>query len=370
MTDIRFQLSGRVSFLKIGDRKAVFSEDLQKIFELNDTAAYLASCMADTPSMADLQKNLERRGGSTPVALETIRKFVTEWSRAKLLSAIVSTRGLRQCRKESLSISGLSFALHHYDAALTTRISPVFAHLQSQAQRDADAFKIVANNSLAYVFQEGRPALVVEPNQAAPALKGILTEALFARAKFNLVLHCAVLVHRGQALLITGPPGAGKTTLTLALLNGGFEYAGDDVTLLMADGTVRGIPYAPAVKPGAWKLSEQFGVSLSGSAIHKRLDGKRVRYLSPAKLALQKPIKVKWIAILKRNASGPVELHPADVSTTLREFVGGAHARNQKMSEVQLRVLVNMISKTHPVVLSYSSANEAAKILEHRCENE
>jgi hypothetical protein len=367
--DIRFQLSKRVSFLKFGDRKAVFSEHLQKIFELNDTAAYLASCMADGPSMADLLKNLDNHGVQAQQAAKIIGTFVTAWSRAKLLSATVKTQGLEPSFEDMISIAGQGMALRYYDDVLAARISPVFAHLKTSASQKRDVFDIVSRDSLTYIFQNNGRALIVEPNQAAPALKGMLTDALFARANFSLALHCAILVYRGQALLITGPPGAGKTTLTLALLNRGFEYGGDDIALLMGDGRVQGVSYAPAIKSGSWKLSNQLGLQLSGTQIHERMDGKRVRYVPPSKLAAQAPVRVKWIAVLRRSVSGTADLRPTDVSTLLKELINGAHAQNQKLDGGQLRLLINMISQTKPVILHYSDANQAAQTLEHKCES-
>jgi hypothetical protein len=367
--DIRFQLSGDVSFLKIGGKKAVFSEHLQKVFELNDTAAYIASVIADRPSMADLLLKLEKQGLPTSQALETIRGFVTAWSRAKLLSASVSTDNMRPYRRDMIAIAGHNVAIRYHDAALADRISPAFAHLKTLTQRKPDLFDVVARDSLVYVVQHNKPALVVEPNQAAPALKGMLTDALFAGARFTLALHCAMLVYRGQALLITGPPGAGKTTLTLALLNRGFEYGGDDITLLMNDERVRGVSYAPALKPGAWKLSHQLALHLSGTQIHKRLDGKRVRYVPPLKLAPQTPVHVKWIATLRRGVSGGAELQPANVATILKDLIEGAHTHNQKLDDGQLRLLINMISQTMPDILHYSNASQAAQILEQKCES-
>ncbi|WOH56115.1 MULTISPECIES: hypothetical protein [Bradyrhizobium] len=44
-----------------------------------------------------------------------------------------------------------------------------------------------------------------------------------------------------MGLLLCGQPGAGKSTLALELVDAGFQYAGDDVALIGADGTICGI---------------------------------------------------------------------------------------------------------------------------------
>ena len=366
--DIRFQLAEPLSFLKVGERKAVFAEHRQKIFELNDIAAYLASSIVDRPSLSDLLVNLEGRGFTTEGALRSVRKFVTEWSRAKLLLAKVSTKGLRLSGKDTVCIAGHKVALHYYNASLADRISPVFSHLRTNTHHRALVYDIVARDLLAYISQSGKPGAVTGQDQAAPAIKGLLTDAVLDTSDYTIALHCALLVHRGHGLLITGPPGAGKTSLALDLLSRGFEYAADDITLLMNDIRVRGMPFAPALKSGSWKLSQNVSLRLASFPIHRRLDGKRVRYLPPWNLASATPVPVQWIVSLRRSHSGPVQLKAIDTSTILKELIDGAHTKNKRLNSAQLRKLINMILPTSPYALQYANANEAGKVLEQVCE--
>jgi hypothetical protein len=363
--NIQFRLVGGISFLKLGDRKAVFSEKLQKVFELNDTSAYLASCLVDNPTLSQLLPYLEKRGLTKSRAMEIIRQFVTSWSRAKILSAFVTTHHLLPCRKDTISIAGHCAALHFFDEVLAEKVSPVFSHLKTGSRHKADIFNIVSHDGLAYIFQTGKTAQIVELDQTVPALKGMLTDWLLAGDGFTMALHCAMLVLEDKALLVTGPPGAGKTTLTMALLARGFAYAADDITLLLPDGRVQGVSFAPALKPGAWKLSKQFAVQLSDIPIHKRVDGKRVRYVSSMKLASQAPFQVNWIAALDRNTSGPTRWQTTDATTMLKAIIGGAHAHGERLNDGQLRVLINVITKAIPGVFHYADAHEAARYLEN-----
>jgi hypothetical protein len=49
------------------------------------------------------------------------------------------------------------------------------------------------------------------------------------RARDYLILHAGAVVRDGRALLLPGPPEAGKSSLVLALLQRGFDYLSDDV---------------------------------------------------------------------------------------------------------------------------------------------
>ena len=58
-----------------------------------------------------------------------------------------------------------------------------------------------------------------------------LMEMLKRRERY--MIHAAGVARRGRSILICGASGAGKTTLTVALVRAGFDYMGDDLTVLM-----------------------------------------------------------------------------------------------------------------------------------------
>jgi HPr kinase/phosphorylase len=61
----------------------------------------------------------------------------------------------------------------------------------------------------------------------------------------TLMLHATTVAHGGRALLLTGAPGAGKSSLALALIAQGASLVADDRTLLTADGpSLRAAPPA------------------------------------------------------------------------------------------------------------------------------
>jgi hypothetical protein len=364
---VELRLTGQVFFLKFDNRKAIFSEPLQKIFELNDTSAYLASCTVDYPTLAKLMKQLQRQGLTPAEALNTIEPFAVAWSRAGLLSVLISRIRLVPTKTVMIAVAGQTVALQFYDNSLANRVLPVFAHLTTRRRGAAQLLHLMSIGKLTYIFQAGKPAAVQELDQAAPVLKGVLTDLLFAREGTTLALHCAMLLRGDQALLLTGPPGAGKTTLTLNLLARGFEYAADDITLLMNDGRARGVSFAPAIKSGARALVKGLPFQHEGPA-HRRLDGRRVRYATNLKLAEQRPIRVKWIARLHRSATGPTEWKAADLTSTLKALIDGAHTFDRRLSNSQIRVLIDMIAKTNHGVLEYAHADKAAQLLEKMCD--
>jgi hypothetical protein len=77
-------------------------------------------------------------------------------------------------------------------------------------------------------------------------------QILLQRVEAFTILHAAVLGRPGGALAISGPSGAGKTTLTLALLNRGWSYYSDDFCPLHREtGLVHPFPRSLWVRPPA-----------------------------------------------------------------------------------------------------------------------
>ncbi|MDI1429594.1 hypothetical protein [Polyangium sorediatum] len=72
----------------------------------------------------------------------------------------------------------------------------------------------------------------VVPGSARGALEIALSLALRAHGLYHL--HAAALVHRthGEAILVVGGAGAGKTTTTITLASAGYDLLGDDALLL------------------------------------------------------------------------------------------------------------------------------------------
>jgi len=135
--------------------------------------------------------------------------------------------------------------------------------------RAYERFRTTAVDAPALVCQvwtsptTGGPALVlngqrfpVQDSTWLPdyAYTRILNAAL-AQVQSHYLFHAAALSHAGQGLLLAGPAGRGKTTLTLALLDRGYTFLSDDLAAIgRADGWLHPFPRRLGVRPGAWAL--------------------------------------------------------------------------------------------------------------------
>jgi hypothetical protein len=81
-----------------------------------------------------------------------------------------------------------------------------------------------------------------------PFLTIPLMEMLKRRSIFSV--HAGAVSDQGRAVLLAGPSGAGKTTLTVSLVRHGLAFLGDDLTFVAGaegDGPLRLLPFADEV---------------------------------------------------------------------------------------------------------------------------
>jgi hypothetical protein len=363
----RFRLADRTALLFTGDRKALFSEDRQKLFELNASAAYIACRLEDGISHTDLLQDLVRQGFGHAAAEEAIKALLLNWSIEGLAVADLCHGRSPAWRMQDIAIGGISACLAYQDAELFQTIAPAFAHLETAPSAHPIRYHIAQRAPFAFISREQGPAAIVTPLQAAPALKSLLVSDVLDTAEGIAALHTACLIHKGRALLLSGSPGAGKSTLTIALEAAGFAYQGDDIALLERSGKVQGVAFAATAKTGSWPLIRNLRVDVDDVRIHHRPDGKRVRYLPPARKAGTQAHPMGWVIRLNRRPGASARLAPLQPFDTLSDLLGEAYSRSGGTSTEDLDVLLRAVTDARCHELVYSDLTQAVDVIQRMC---
>jgi len=131
------------------------------------------------------------------------------------------------------------------DRTVAEQVQAFSAPLAETAERPTLRYELSARSILRdrAVIADGLTA-----EQVGPRFEGDLYVEVVARARPGLVLHAAALADGTSAVLLCGPSGAGKTTLTRALLARGARYVSDETTHVDAEGRVRGLSRAIALE--------------------------------------------------------------------------------------------------------------------------
>lgn len=358
----------KVSFFLLGDKKGLFSEPTQKVYALNDAAAYIWCRLEERQSFGIICKELQHFGIGLDDALKYVHQAVGDWIQLGLLEPDYNFDGIEVLRQYTLDLRVADFelTLEFTSETFAKLLQPIFEHLCiAQGRRDY-VLKIVEMDGLIHVFHDNRSIIRCTYAELAPRIKIHITEQVIAKSTPNVVFHAASLVQRKKSLLISGEPGAGKTTLTLRLVASGFSYAADDLVFISPEGEAIGLPFPQAVKPGSWKLLEKFRPDLRGSPVHRQPDGRRVRYIRPTLIAPYRAFPVGWIVFIRRKRGG-ADLRALGLTETFARLIDGSLTSDRKLNALTFNAIKRMLMGAKSFELTYSNLKQANDAIVDLC---
>ena len=360
-----------VSFLLIREQGALFSELTQKIYMLNQTAAYIWCRLEDDATIDEICDELIGPSVSRVHATKYVRQALRNWQKLGLLKTDfnIGFENFPIEKSFNVSIAGFNATIRVCGRHLAKLLS-LFDHQMAPVKDCGHTLYAIESDHLVNVFHNRVNVICCDAIELAPLIKAYIAEQIIALSEPNVVFHAACLVSGEKKLLISGTPGAGKTTLTLSLLEAGFGYEGDDIALIAPNGDVRGIPLAPAVKSGAWDIVKKFRPDISDAIIHRRPDGKRVRYLNP--LHSSRPHgtgnSVGWIVFIRRKNGSP-KLELLGPIETFNRIMNGSYSPGGKLNSTALSAIKHALAGARSFELTYSDLAAAGDTLVRLCDD-
>ncbi len=179
-----------------------------------------------------------------------------------------------------------------------------------------------------FLFDGLAPFRPLPRSQAYPALEWGLNWCLAQHTARYLVLHAAVIERAGQAVILPGPPGSGKSTLCAGLVERGWRLLSDELTLLrMDDGRIDPVPRPVSLKNESIEVIRRFSPeAVMGPACADTLKG-TVAHLRPRREAIDRmaePARAAHVVVPVYAAGQPARFTPRSRARTLLHLIDNA----------------------------------------------
>ena len=356
------------SFLLLDQQPAVFSAATQKLYALNEVAAVIWCCLEQREPSLMVVDRLVSFGVKPAEAERYIRRALQKWLRAGLVQVDISSFDeLAIANTFTVSLGKLTWTFQVSSERLSQVLLQLFVR-HEPPRDDAKSLKIVEVNGQVYVFEDGQHVLTGVFDTIIPSVKAYLTHQVVMQCAPDIAFHAACLRHESKALLISGGPGAGKTTLALYLAQQGLQYCTDDITFVARDGAVSGTAFAPTVKSGAWRMLEPIYPRLTTATVHRRPDGKLVKYFNALPNTRKGGVSTAgWIIFLKRRPRGPAKLEPLGQLDVLKRLIKSSFSPHGCMSLPGLTSMKTLITQSESFELTYRHATDATAAILALC---
>ena len=180
-----------------------------------------------------------------------------------------------------------------------------------------------------------------------------------------LIIHAAVVERNGQAFILPGTPGSGKSTLCAALVSQGWRLLSDEMTLLsVADGWVYPVPRPISLKNRSIDVIRDFAPNVVMGPVVKNTAKGAIGHVRPPddSVALNEipapPAKLIFPSYLKGSKT---ELTPLSKSRSLLKVAENCF--NYNILGLQgFNSLGNLIAASDCYEFKYSNLEEAVAL--------
>lgn len=165
-----------------------------------------------------------------------------------------------------------------------------------------------------FYFDGQRPFKPLPLDQAFAMMEWGLNWCISGHMHRYLILHAAVLARGDRAVILPGPPGAGKSTLTAALALSGWRLLSDELTLIDPEtGLLHGLARPVSLKNQSIEVIRAFApAAVIGPVAHDTSKGS-VAHLKPPTESVAGVDRLAWpawIVFPRWEQDAPIHFEP------------------------------------------------------------
>jgi Coenzyme PQQ synthesis protein D (PqqD) len=380
-----------ISLHYIGEEGLLLDPENQRLYALNASAAFIWSLLKDGKSPAEVSRALnEQFAVPADAAASYIANVLRQYevlrqdgkpSDPETAATAAAPQPSRPSRSgarvaQTYSLLDSAFRVHYDSARLFEEIHPLLQHRAlvsgTEPTKVTDVVVAPQDGGVTIIADKEVIGSSLTVEDAAVAVRACLTQLATARSGGLCVVHAGALCRNGDALLLPGDAGHGKSTLSAGLAARGFDMLCDDTTLLVGEPPrVRSIPTGLCIKRGAYAVLEPYYPRLPSLPEWRRSDGRQARYLMPGHdLRWAEPdvaVGVRWIVFPRYHPDRGTALLPLPRHEALARLLRGVCFLSGSLNERNLEKLIAWIEPIDCFELPLSSLDAATALLDGLC---
>jgi len=271
-----------------------------------------------------------------------------------------------------IAVAGISICLSYYNCDIESPVSirPI-AHLITTREihnsrhainvgEDEDGRIWAGSTVTGYFYAKALPELCT-------LLYWMVYKTVEASRDWLVALHAGGVVAGEKPVLVIGPGGAGKSTLTVALMEKYNSYLTDElITITRYDRRILPLPTLPCIKEEGWAAIDSIYPSLRHTEFMERLN-RNVKYLSiPAEIAVPDQVVADNALVLfpKFREYTLSRITPLTIGDMIAKILDSGGLIGDISSQQQLSDFGEWISSLEAYELSYDSTGEGLRLIE------
>jgi Coenzyme PQQ synthesis protein D (PqqD) len=377
-----------ITFHPFADGAALHRKGSHRLWVLNTSSAVLWCLLEEHGDTAAL---VSAYAAHFKVSLDQSREDVKRCLQHFAVSGLLGSDRAMPMQSDPLPVkasstspfaSGFSYAMA--DSAwqiscanpdLTKKTLACFSHLASDAIETDLQFSL--EESATGWTLSSRDRLIqtgLGEDQWLPWLMADLFQALCAKQADRLLLHAAVLVRDGLALLLPAAARSGKSTLSMALSAAGWKVYSDELAPVdPATLQVGPFPLPVGIKHRSVAALSPWFPGLGEIPAHRRADGQLVRYLGGAELALAPrraaPVDIQWLIFPRYDPASKTTLRQLEPLAAL-ELLAATGSSQRPLRECDIEALLQLAGERDSFLLEYADLQAAVRLVDAAAQSE
>jgi HprK-related kinase A len=179
-----------------------------------------------------------------------------------------------------------------------------------------------------------------------------------------MLLHAGAVSRNGAGIILPGPSGSGKSSLTLALVRGGYCYLSDEFAVVEpSTGAVHAFPKPISIKNTSVfpELSSRKDLWFGPEENHEEA----VWYIHPEDVvpnSLGRQVPIRYIVFPRYDASVPLTLQSISPSLAVRELINNS-VNFSSLGKGGLHALARLVKEAECYTLSANGLEPAIEVI-------